>query len=401
MVSDEKFNTEVIHSMPDIDYGIKSLNVPIYQTSTYYFSNVDEAAGTFNGDIPGFCYSRGGNPTVKYLEAKLASLEHGEEAIITGSGMGAVSSVLLSKLNAGDHIVSGECLYGCSTKVIKNELPRFNIEYSLVDTTDLEAVKSAIRPNTKIIYLETPTNPTIKLTDIKKVCELAHEKEILVVVDNTFAPPPVQYPIDLGADIVVHSLTKYINGHGDVIAGAIIGRSEDLAHIRGGVVTKLTGSIISPNDAFLVIRGMKTLGLRMKKHCENALEVAEFLNNHKYVKSVAYPGLKDNPDYELAKTQMNNLFGGMVSFELEDNINGLTSYEACKKLLNELRIVKIAVSLGDCETLIQHPASMTHNLLGEDELKEAKISKNQLRLSLGIEDSEDIIKDFENAFSKL
>lgn len=398
---DLKFGSETIHSKSSIDFGIKSLATPIYQTSTYYFDTVEEAGETFAGERGGFAYSRGGNPTVVELEAKLAKLEGAEDAILTGSGMGAIGSVFLGLLSAGDHMISGDCLYGCSSHVIRNELSRFDISHTFVDTSDLDAVKSAVKDNTKLIYFETPTNPTIKVTDIEAIAEFAHEKDILVVVDNTFAPPPVQYPLKCGADLVVHSLTKYINGHGDVIAGAIMGPSEILTRLNSGIVTKLTGSILSPNDAFLIIRGMKTLELRMERHCENAIKVAEYLENHDYVERVDYPGLESHESYDIATKQMNGMYGAMITFELKDDIHGRSSFDSCKKLLNNMELATIAVSLGDSETLIQHPASMTHGSLEEEELKESGISKNQIRLSVGLENVEDIIQDFNQAFDQL
>lgn len=288
-LSSAGFLTRSVHSgqRPDPAYG--SLATPIYQTSTFVFDSAEQAVRRFNGEEPGYAYSRGGNPTVRAFEEKIANLEGGEDAVATGSGMGAVGSALMGCTKAGDHIVVGDCLYGCSNMVVREILPSFGVECSPVDVTDLDAVEAAIRPNTKVIYFETPSNPLMKVTDIAKISELAKGRDIKVIVDNTFAPPPVQYPLALGADIVVHSATKYLNGHGDVIGGAIIGNAEDIKRIHDRYVTKISGSICSPFNAFLMLRGMQTLGLRMRQHCESALKVARYLETVDAVECVRFP----------------------------------------------------------------------------------------------------------------
>jgi methionine-gamma-lyase len=321
--------------------------------------------------------------------------------VATASGMGAIGSVFVGLLQAGDHVISGECIYGCSSLVLKNTLTKFGVKTTFLDTSDLTAVEAAIQENTKMIYFETPTNPTLELTDIKAISALAHQHEIKVVVDNTFAPPPIQYPLQLGADIVVHSGTKYINGHGDVISGFVIGSEADITPIRKDAATKLCGSTPSPFNSFLVIRGMQTLELRMARHCENGLAVAEYLEENPFVEKVYYPGLENHPHYELAKAQMNNQFSGIMAFELKEDIDGMDSYTACKKVVNQLKLASIAVSLGDPETLVQHPASMTHGNMPKEDREAAGIKDNLIRLSCGLENKEDIIADFEQALSIL
>jgi methionine-gamma-lyase len=378
-----------------------ALAVPIYQTSTFCFDTVEQGTAIFAKEIPGYAYSRGGNPTTAALQEKIAALEKGEACVATASGMGAIGAVLIEFLKAGDHMICGECVYGCTDVVVRNTLTKFGVEVSFVDTSDLDAVKSAIKENTTMIYFETPTNPTMQITNIAAIAQIAKEKEIKVVVDNTFAPPPVQYPLQEGADIVVHSITKYINGHGDVIGGAVIGNAEDMGRVAANSSSKICGTTPSPFNSYLVIRGLQTMELRMERHCKNGLAVAKYLEQNPMVDKVYYPGLESNPQYELAKRQMNGLFGGILAFELKDGINGMSSYDACKKLLNELKLASIAVSLGDPGTLIQHPASMTHaNVKKEDQLA-AGISQGLIRLSAGLENTEDIIADFEQAFKKL
>lgn len=395
------FGTLSIHAgqEPDALYG--ALATPIYQTSTFCFETVEDGSARFCGEKPGFCYSRGGNPTVAALERKIAALEGGEACVCTASGMGAIGGVLMGLLSAGDHVICGACVYGCTDVVLRQNLSKFGVEMDFIDTTDPEAVEKAIKKNTKLIYFESVTNPTMQLTDIEAICALAHSRGIRVVVDNTFAPPPELFPLKMGADIVLHSCTKYINGHGDVIAGAVVGSLDDITNIRRNAVTKICGATMSPFNAFLVLRGIQTMELRMERHCKNGLAVAKYLESVPYVKKVYYPGLESNPQYELACRMMGGNFGGILSFELKDGINGMDSFTACKKVVNQLKIASIAVSLGDPGTLIQHPASMTHaNVSKEDRLK-AGIQDDLIRLSVGLENVEDLIADFEQAFAVL
>ncbi len=394
-------STKLIHAGqgPNIETG--ALSTPIYQTSTFCFNSVEHAMGVGSGEIKGYMYSRAANPTTKVLEEKLAIMEGGEEAICTSSGMGAIGSLLIGLLNTGDHIICGDTIYGGTDYIMRTNMPALGIQVTFVDTTNLSEIESAIKPNTKLIYFETPTNPTMAVTDISSVGEIGKRYGIKVAVDNTFAPPPIQYPLKLGADLVVHSVTKYINGHGDVIGGVVIGKSKDIANIKARGVTKLCGTPQSPFNSYLILRGMKTMYLRVKQHCENAMVIAQYLEKNPYVKNVFYPGLENHPQHDVAKKQMNGLYTGVVSFELKDNINGLSSFEAGKKLLNNLSIPAIAVSLGDPDTLIQHPASMTHDNVPKEAREAIGITDGLIRLSVGLEYIDDLIADFERAFSKL
>ena len=395
------FGTKAIHAGQEPEKLYGALATPIYQTSTFCFETVEQGMSVFKGETPGFAYSRSGNPTKAALEAKLACLECGEACVATGSGMGAVGSVLVAFLKAGDHVICEKCIYGCSALVMRETLTKFGVEVTFLDTSNIDEIEKAITPRTKIIYFETPTNPTMKITDIQAVSELGHTHNIMVVVDNTFAPPPVQYPLKLGADIVVHSVTKYLNGHGDVIGGAVIGRADDIKLVSTTAATKICGSAVSPFNAFLTLRGIQTLELRMQRHSDNALAVAKYLEGCKFVKQVYYPGLESSPQHELAKRQMNGMYSGIMSFELKDGINGEDSLTSARRMINRLNVASIAVSLGDPGTLIQHPASMTHANMPEKDRLEAGITNGMIRLSVGLENIEDIIGDFEQAFSVL
>lgn len=395
------FETLIIHAGQEPDKAYGSLATPIYQTSTFCFETVEEGAAKFANQIPGFVYSRGGNPTTRAFELKCAAMEGGEDAVAAASGMGAVGSVMTAFLHPGDHAIFDTAVYGGTNYVATTNLPGMGVEVSRVDTGDLEAVKAAIRPNTKMIYFETPNNPMMKVTDVRAIKDIAGA-DIRVVVDGTFAPPPVQHVLQLGADIVLHSITKYINGHGDALGGVVIGRADDIRLIRANSVTKINGCPPSPFNSYLVLRGMKTLALRMKQHCASAMEIARYLEATPYVKAVYYPGLESHPQHELASRQMENgMYGGMISFELKDDVKGLSSFEAGKKLLNSLKIPAIAVSLGDPDSLIEHPASMTHaNVSPEDRLA-AGITDGLIRLSVGLESAKDLIADFEQAFAAI
>lgn len=395
------FETLIIHAGQEPDKAYGSLATPIYQTSTFCFETVEEGAAKFANQIPGFVYSRGGNPTTRAFELKCAAMEGGEDAVAAASGMGAVGSVMTAFLHPGDHAIFDTAVYGGTNYVATTNLPGMGVEVSRVDTGDLEAVKAAIRPNTKMIYFETPNNPMMKVTDVRAIKDIAGA-DIRVVVDGTFAPPPVQHVLQLGADIVLHSITKYINGHGDALGGVVIGRADDIGLIRANSVTKINGCPPSPFNSYLVLRGMKTLALRMKQHCASAMEIARYLEANPYVKAVYYPGLESHPQHELASRQMENgMYGGMISFELKDDVKGLSSFAAGKKLLNSLKIPAIAVSLGDPDSLIEHPASMTHaNVSPEDRLA-AGITDGLIRLSVGLESANDLIADFEQAFAAI
>ena len=374
-------------------YG--TLAMPIYQTSTFIFDSAEQGGRRFALEEAGYIYTRLGNPTTTVLEDKIAALEEGEAAVATSSGMGAISSTLWTVLKAGDHIVTDKTLYGCTFALMCHGLTRFGIDVTFVDTSNLDEVKNAMKENTRVVYLETPANPNLKIVDIKALAKIAHTNpNTLVIVDNTFATPYMQKPLTLGADVVVHSVTKYINGHGDVIAGLVITNKALADQIRFVGLKDMTGAVLGPQDAYYIIRGMKTFEIRMERHCKNARKVVEFLNNHPKIERVYYPGLETHPGYEIAKKQMKD-FGAMISFELKGG------FEAGKTLLNSLKLCSLAVSLGDTETLIQHPASMTHSPYTKEEREAAGITDGLVRLSVGLENVEDIIADLEHGLEKI
>ena len=374
-------------------YG--TLAMPIYQTSTFIFDSAEQGGRRFALEEAGYIYTRLGNPTTTVLEDKIAALEEGEAAVATSSGMGAISSTLWTVLKAGDHIVTDKTLYGCTFALMCHGLTRFGIDVTFVDTSNLDEVKNAMKENTRVVYLETPANPNLKIVDIEALAKLAHTNpNTLVIVDNTFATPYMQKPLTLGADVVVHSVTKYINGHGDVIAGLVITNKALADQIRFVGLKDMTGAVLGPHDAYYIIRGMKTFEIRMERHCKNARKVVEFLNNHPKIEKVYYPGLETHPGYEIAKKQMKD-FGAMISFELKGG------FEAGKTLLNSLKLCSLAVSLGDTETLIQHPASMTHSPYTKEEREAAGITDGLVRLSVGLENVEDIIADLEHGLEKI
>ena len=374
-------------------YG--TLAMPIYQTSTFIFDSAEQGGRRFALEEAGYIYTRLGNPTTTVLENKIAALEEGEAAVATSSGMGAISSTLWTVLKAGDHVVTDKTLYGCTFALMCHGLTRFGIDVTFVDTSNLDEVKNAIKENTRVVYLETPANPNLKIVDLEALSKLAHKNpNTLVIVDNTFATPYMQKPLKLGADIVVHSVTKYINGHGDVIAGLVITNKELADQIRFVGLKDMTGAVLGPQDAYYIIRGMKTFEIRMERHCKNAKKVVEFLNKHPKIERVYYPGLETHPGHEIAKKQMKD-FGAMISFELKGG------FEAGKTLLNNLKLCSLAVSLGDTETLIQHPASMTHSPYTKEEREAAGITDGLVRLSVGLENIEDIIADLEQGLEKI
>ena len=374
-------------------YG--TLAMPIYQTSTFIFDSAEQGGRRFALEEAGYIYTRLGNPTTTVLEDKIAALEEGEAAVATSSGMGAISSTLWTVLKAGDHIVTDKTLYGCTFALMCHGLTRFGIDVTFVDTSNLDEVKNAMKENTRVVYLETPANPNLKIVDIEALAKIAHTNpNTLVIVDNTFATPYMQKPLTLGADVVVHSVTKYINGHGDVIAGLVITNKALADQIRFVGLKDMTGAVLGPQDAYYIIRGMKTFEIRMERHCKNARKVVEFLNNHPKIEKVYYQGLETHPGYEIAKKQMKD-FGAMISFELKGG------FEAGKTLLNSLKLCSLAVSLGDTETLIQHPASMTHSPYTKEEREAAGITDGLVRLSVGLENVEDIIADLEHGLEKI
>lgn len=372
-----------------------ALAVPIYQTSTFVFDSAEQGGKRFALEEEGYIYSRLGNPTTAVFEEKIAALEGGEAAVATSSGIGAITSTLWTLLKAGDHVIADKTLYGCTFAYLNHGVAKFGVEVDFIDTSDLELVRKTMKSNTRVVYLETPANPNMKVVDIKAVAEIAHTNpNTLVVVDNTFATPFCQRPLELGCDVVVHSVTKYLNGHGDVIAGVVISKKEIIDQVRLVGVKDMTGSVLGPTEAFYIIRGMKTFELRMRRHCENAMKVAEYLEANDKIEKVYYPGLKSHDGYEVASKQM-DAFGGILAFELKGG------FEAGKTLLNNVKMAALAVSLGDAETLIQHPASMTHSPYTKEERLAAGITDGLVRLSVGLENIEDIIADLEYGLAQI
>ena len=392
------FSTNQIHACKPKPIGPAPLVTPIYQTSTYVFENTQQGAARFALEEDGYIYTRLHNPNADETAARIAYLEGGEAGMLTASGMGAVTATLWTLLKSGDHIVSDATLYGCTYALFTEGLARFGVEVSLVDFGDLEAVKKAIRPETKVVYCETATNPDLKVVDIAAIAKAAHDAnpEIQVMVDNTFASPYLVQPIKLGADIVIHSATKYLNGHGDVIAGVIVGSKKLIGDITVCGLKYMTGCAIGPFESYLINRGMKTLDVRMDRHCSNAMKIAKFLEGHPAVKRSIYPGLESHPQHEIARKQyQHDGYGGVVSFELK------CDRERTAEFVNSLKLCTLAVSLGADITLIEHPASMTHNTYTVEELAELGISESMLRLAVGLEDADDLIADLKAELDKI
>jgi methionine-gamma-lyase len=382
------FNTKLIHagSFED-EFG--SATVPIYQTSTFKFKNAQHGADCFSGKSDGYIYTRIANPTIRSLEQNIASLENGYDGIATSSGMGAISSVYMALLGAGSHIVSSDAVYGPARGILEQDFSRFDVDATFVNTSNVDNIISAIKPNTKVLYIETPANPTMEITDLKACSKIAKEHKLLLVVDNTFSSPYLQKPLDFGADVVLHSVTKFINGHADIVGGIIVTKSPEIyKKIRHSMV--YMGCNMDPTQAYMVLRGVKTLGIRIDRAQETAMKVAKFLQSHPKVEWIKYPGLESHPQYELAKKQMNG-FGSMMSFGL------IGGYDAGKKLMDNVHLATLAVSLGGVETLIQHPASMTHAAVSKENKVAAGITDDLVRYSIGIEDANDIISDLESA----
>ncbi|MFH1195818.1 MAG: aminotransferase class I/II-fold pyridoxal phosphate-dependent enzyme [bacterium] len=386
------FNTKLIHA-GEIDDQFHSATVPIYQTSTFSFENADEGAKCFAGESDGYIYTRIANPTINALERQMTALENGYAGIAVSSGMAAATTIFLTLLSSGNHIVSTDAIYGPARSVMESQFVRFGFQSTYINTANIENVKKAIQPNTKILYVESPANPTMDITDIEACSKIAHEHGILLVVDNTFSSPYLQNPLNLGADIVFHSMTKSINGHADVVAGMIVTKGIFVYNQLRSMMINL-GCNMDPHQAYLVMRGLKTLGIRIDRSQQNALKVASFLEQHPKVDWIKYPGLKSHPQYDLAKKQMKGS-GSMISFGLKGG------FDAAKKLMNNLDLALLAVSLGGVETLIQHPASMTHSKVSAENKMKAGITDDLVRLSVGIEDVEDIIADLENGLKKV
>lgn len=383
----EHFETGVLHEVHQKNpHG--ALCTPIYQSSTFVFDDCRQGADRFLGEEEGFIYTRLGNPTTRLLERKVAAMEKTEDCVVFSSGMGAISGTLLTFLSQGDHVLSDPVLYGCTFSLFTHVMPRFGITADFCDFQDLSALSRAMTPKTRVVYLETPANPTLKIIDIQAVCETVRQvnPDCLVVVDNTFATPYLTNPILLGASLVVHSATKYINGHGDVVAGMAAGPAELVNQVRSVGQKDITGSVISPNDAYLLLRGIKTLKCRMDAHCKSASLVAAFLKAHPAVDKLYYPGDRNHRGHAVARRQMAQ-YGGLIAFEVKGG------YEGAVRMLDALNLCSLAVSLGDAETLIQHPASMTHSTYTKAERAQAGIGEGLIRLSVGLENAQDIIDD--------
>lgn len=382
--------TRAIHHGYDPAKNDFALTPPLHLTSTFAFPDAETGGALFAGEAKGHIYSRISNPTVALLEARIANLEGAEAGLATASGMGAISSLMWTLLKPGDEIITDKTLYGCTFSFMRDGLARFGIKITHVDLRQPENLAAAISAQTRLVYFETPANPNMRLVDIREAARIAHAAGARVVVDNTYATPLLSRPIELGADFVVHSATKYLGGHGDLVAGMVLGRAEALKEVRMVGVKDMTGSVMSPFNAMLVMRGLKTLQLRMARHCESGLKVARWLEAQPGVETVYYPGLESHPQHDLAKRQMPG-FGGMIALELKGG------YEAGIAMMNRLRMIRRAVSLGDAETLVQHPASMTHSTYSRDERIEHGISDGLVRLSVGLEDAEDILADLADA----
>ena len=394
MKKNYKFDTKTIHGGSDGKNANNALNPPIYQTSTFVFNDMEHVDKVMSFESDDYVYTRGNNPTLRLFENRMAVLEGGEGAVAFASGMAAISSVMFSFLKPGDNMLIHRTLYGSSYGVATKLLPKYNIDYKIANLTELDDLEDIIDENTKVIYFETPSNPDLSIIDIEAIVKIAKENNIKVVVDNTFGSPYFQNPLELGVDVVVHSATKCISGHGDVVGGVAI--SKDIDYINSLKFEYMCefGGAMSPFNGWLLLRGLKTLGLRMRQHKANAKKVAEFLNNHPKVKKTMYPGLPEFEGHEIAKKQMTG-FGAMISFEIDGDL------EDAKKFVEGVELAQLAVSLGDCETLIELPAAITHRDYPKEELGKFGLTESMIRISVGLEDVEDIIEDLDNAFKKI
>lgn len=398
-MSTERLNTLCIHagSKPvagsEEEHVLHAHTFPIFQTSTFVFDDSQMGADLFGKKREGHIYSRMGNPTVEKFEMAVAELEHGEFGIAFASGMGAVSGAVFPFLKAGDHAVCSQVMYGPTVHFFGNVLGRYGVKTSIIDTANTEEVRASVKKGeTKVVYVETPGNPLTTVTDLREVAKIAHEAGAVLIVDNTFASPIFQNPLVLGADVVLHSITKYLNGHGDVVGGVVVTKTAEHA----GLIKKWrqdTGGIMGPFDAFLVLRGLRTLAMRMKQHSENAMKVAEFLEKHPKVARVTYPGLKSSPYHERAVSQMKGGYGATFSFIMKDG------FESAKRVIEHTKLATLAVSLGCLDTLVEHPGSMTHASVPPEIMKEQGLCPELIRISVGCEDVEDIIADLEQALS--
>jgi methionine-gamma-lyase len=386
------FETKCVHSgIEENEHG--AVVPPIYQTSTFKFKTAQHGASLFAGEEKGYIYTRMLNPTVEAMENAVAELEGGYKALGCGSGMAAVHTVFATLTQTGDHVVCSSAVYGPTTTLLNTVMKKFGVETTFIDTSNLDEVKKAIKPNTKVVYVETPGNPTLCISDLTEISKIAHKNNALVVVDNTFMSPALQNPLALGADVVLHSLTKFLNGHADVIGGIVVVKDESTYQSFRKTLNQI-GGVIDPFNSFLVHRGLKTLALRMEKHCESGQIIAEWLEKHPMIESISYPGLKSHPQYEIGLKQQKGP-GGMITFELKGGI------EAGRLLMNSVKLFQLAVSLGGVESLIQHPASMTHFSMGKEARLAGGITDGLVRISIGIENVKDIIADLEQALKKV
>jgi methionine-gamma-lyase len=384
--------TDVVHGGQHPDKETGALSPPIYQTSTFAFRDADHGARLFKGEEKGHIYTRISNPTIELLARKIAFLESAEAGLIFASGLAAIYNVVVNLVGSGLNVVSDDTIYGGTYTLFKNVLPKLGIKVVFVDASDVGQLTDAVNKETKLIFIETPANPTLKIIDVVKCAEIARNNNIPLCVDNTFATPYLQKPIVMGADIVVHSATKYFGGHGDIIGGVTVGRHEFIDKLWKDA--KDIGASISPFNAWLILRGLKTLAVRMERHCANAQKLAEFLIQNEKIEKVYYPGLKSHPGHDIASKQMRG-FGGMVGFDVKGG------KEAGKSLMNSVKLCILAVSLGDVDTLIEHPGSMTHSGYTEEELKECGINPGFVRLSVGLEHADDLIDDLKQALGKI
>ncbi|MBK8812791.1 MAG: PLP-dependent transferase [Acidobacteria bacterium] len=391
-MSEKSIETIAVHAGEDPQLHAGAVSVPIYNASVFAFSDADEAAAIHNYEKPGWFYGRLGNPTQDALERAVCELEHADGALAFASGMAAVTGAVLTAVRSGDHIVAPASHYATTGSFFDYLASDFGVGVTYIDQTDAENYRHALRPETKVLYIETPSNPTLKISDIEAIARIARENGVTTICDNTFATAFNQMPLDLGVDVVLHSATKYLGGHSDLTAGVIAGNRDFVEKARLKT-TKLFGGNISPQTAWLVLRGIKTLALRMERHNSNGQRVAEFLAEHPRVAAVNYPGLASHPGHEVAKRQMRG-FGGMISFDVG-------TVEAGKTLLNNVKICTLATSLGGVETIIQHSASMTHAGLPREERLKAGISDGLIRLSVGIENADDLIDDLDGALQKI
>lgn len=382
--------TQCIHAGKEKGAHQGALTTPIYQTSTFVFESAEQGARRFAGEEEGYIYTRLGNPTVRELELKMAALEKMEDAAATATGMAAVSGAVLGFLQAGDHVIVSKAIYGCSFALFNHQLPKFGIEVTFVDMELPENLDTALQANTKMVFLETPINPNLVVLDLQTIGNFCRKHNLIGVCDNTFMSPVLQTPVDFGFDIVIHSATKYLNGHGDVVAGIITSSKEYIETIKLSILKDIGGTI-SPNDAWLILRGLKTLPIRVERHCRSAQTVAEYLEQHPLVKEVYYPGLKSHQGHKYLGKQMSGA-GGVIGFELDATLQQGTAF------INAMKLFSIAVSLGDAESLIQHPASMTHSPYTQEERLAAGISDGLIRISVGLEHSDDLIADLDQAF---